>query len=105
MAALVGLAVVSVWTGQARADFAFGTPRNLGPQINSSDCASTIRPSRPTAWSCTFSPAGPAAYGDADLYVAKRATTQDEWYGAQNLGPARQHAPQRSPGRASRPTV
>ncbi len=82
----VGLALASVWAGQVRGDFLLGTPKNLGPQINSS--ANEYDPALSAdALELYFQSSRPGGYGDSDLYVAKRASVRDEWQAAQNLGP------------------
>lgn len=87
VAAMVALAAVSAWTGQARADFAFGTPVNLGPGINSSEREYDPAISA-DGLELYFQSYRGGGYGACDLYVAKRATTGDPWYGVQNLGSA-----------------
>jgi Tol biopolymer transport system component len=86
MVAVVGLMVTSVWMGQARADWLFGTPKNLGPQVNSSDFEYDPALSA-DGLELYFQSPRSGGYGGADLYVATRMTVQDEWQAAQNLGP------------------
>jgi beta-lactamase regulating signal transducer with metallopeptidase domain len=66
--------------------FEFGTPTNLGPNVNTSskDAGSTI-----SADGCTiyFGSDRPGGYGDWDVYVATREGTDSEWGPAVNLGP------------------
>ena len=79
------LAVVSVWVEKAGADFIFGTPVNLGPTVNSSsdDLGTEISADGLELY---FSSNRPGGFGDWDLYVALRATTQDDWGTPMNLG-------------------
>ncbi len=70
----------------ARADFTFGQPQNLGPNINSSsiDAGTNI-----SADGCTlyFSSNRPGGRGGWDLWVATRLTTDADWGPPENLGP------------------
>ncbi len=65
----------------------FGTPVNLGPNINTSsrDAGPTI-----SADGCTiyFGSERAGGYGDYDVYVATRESTDSEWGPAVNLGPS-----------------
>ena len=65
--------------------FNFGTPTNLGPNVNtlSGDGAPSI-----SADGCTlyFDSDRPGGYGDWDLYVATRKSRDDEWGPPVNLG-------------------
>jgi len=84
---LLAIAAVAVLVsgGSANADFAFGAPTNLGPTLNSS-----ARDEEPGAsadglslyW-CSLRAGG---YGNYDLWMATRATTQDAWGAPANLG-------------------
>ncbi len=81
---IVGL--VLTWTGRLRADFAFGTPVNLGSRVNSSDNEYDPAVSA-DGLELYFQSSRPGGKGDSDLYVARRASVQDEWQTAANLGP------------------
>ncbi len=70
----------------ANADFTFGTPTNLGPTFNSSNW--DITPSIPAnGLTLYFTSDRPGGYGSWDLWVATRATTEDDWGTPVNLGP------------------
>jgi hypothetical protein len=86
MVAVAGLMLASAWVGQARGDYIFGTPKNLGPQVNSSDFEYDPALSA-DGLELYFQSPRSGGYGGADLYVATRVTVQDEWQAAQNLGP------------------
>lgn len=81
-----GLVLAALWAGPAQADFVFGAPVNLGPNINSYE-----REYDPTisadGLELYFQSYRAGGYGASDLYVAKRATVQDAWEDVQNLGP------------------
>ncbi|MCJ7674631.1 MAG: hypothetical protein MUO33_05705, partial [Sedimentisphaerales bacterium] len=66
--------------------FNFGTPVNLGPNINSSsdDGASRISAD---GLSLYFNSDRPGGYGYYDLYVAARENADEEWGPPANLGP------------------
>ncbi len=70
----------------AKADFTFGTPINLGPTVNSS--ANDFLPSiSADGLSLFFSSRRPGGYGDPDIWVTTRETTDDDWGEPVNLGP------------------
>jgi Tol biopolymer transport system component len=82
--ALVGLTLASVWTGRVRGDFLFGTPKNLGPEINSA--ANEYDPALSADGLELYFQSYRGGYGGADLYVARRAGVHEEWQAAENLG-------------------
>lgn len=73
--------------GRAKADFTFGEPTNLGPTINSPH----------SDFTGSFSSDGLEMYFDSnrsggswdtfDIYVSRRATTDDAWGTPEKLGP------------------
>ena len=70
----------------ANADFTFGTPTNLGPNVNTSagdepDCFSS---DGLELYLCSDRPGG---YGGWDICVARRPTIDDDWGTPVNLGP------------------
>jgi len=80
------VAAVVLGGGRAKADFTFGRPTNLGPNINSSSWTNL----------CWMTADGlemyiasnrPGGYGSLDLYVATRESTDDDWGPPVNLGP------------------
>jgi Tol biopolymer transport system component len=81
---LVGIVATIVIGGNARADFTFGEPINLGPNINSSSCDDglTISSDGLSIIFCSDRP----SEGSWNLYMAARDTTEDEWGPAVNLG-------------------
>ncbi|MCX5643588.1 MAG: LamG domain-containing protein [Phycisphaerae bacterium] len=82
----VCVAVILVADSGVRADFTFGQPVNLGPNINSSsiDAGTSI-----SADGCAlyFSSTRPGGRGGWDLWVATRLTTDADWGPPENLGP------------------
>ncbi|MBL7186630.1 MAG: PD40 domain-containing protein [Phycisphaerae bacterium] len=70
----------------AKADFTFGEPINLGPTVNSSagDNAPYISADGLALY---FHSVRPGGYGDKDLWVTTRPTTNDIWTEPVNLGP------------------
>lgn len=83
---LEAAACLLLWGQTAWADFTFGEPVNLGPNVNSE------------AWEYThcvsadnlelyFGSYRDGGYGASDIYVCTRETTEDEWGPAENLGP------------------
>jgi len=82
-----GIGSSDIWmTTRATKSAPWGPPVNLGPKINSS--ASDAFP-----WISAgglelyFSSLRSGGYGSADIYVARRATANDPWGEAVNLGP------------------
>ncbi len=70
----------------AKADFTFGTPTNLGPTVNTS--YNDNHPSiSADGLSLVFMSRRPGGFGDGDLWVSTRATTDDDWGETVNLGP------------------
>ena len=70
----------------AKADFIFGTPTNLGPMVNSSANEGSPNISA-DGLELYFNSNRPGGSGGNDLWVSTRATTDDEWGEAVNLGP------------------
>ena len=81
---LIGFIVLTI-SNRVKADFAFGTPTNLGPIVNSTE--SEYGPNI-SAGSLAhyFTPSRSGGYGGFDLYVAKRQTLNDDWNSPVNLG-------------------
>lgn len=82
-----GLGGLDIWVAtRATIDDAWRTPVNLGPPVNSSyhevePCASA------DGLELYFHSLRPAGCGDADIWVATRATPNDRWASPVNLGP------------------
>ncbi|MHC4676379.1 MAG: TolB family protein, partial [Planctomycetota bacterium] len=70
----------------AKADFTFGEPSNLGSTVNSSanDDVATIATDDLSLYFCSVRSGG---YGNYDLWVTTRPTTDDPWGTPTNLGP------------------
>jgi len=83
---LVGFVAAMVGGGSAKADFAFGEPKNLGPSVNSSstDAAPCISADGLSLYFFSLRPGG---YGGWDIWVTTRDTTDEEWGPPVNLGP------------------
>ena len=91
---LVGFITAIVFASgrSAKAEFAFGTPTNLGPTINRGptinsfyeDSAPSISSDGLTLY---FSSDRSGGLGSFDLWVATRSTADDEWGTLVNLGP------------------
>jgi hypothetical protein len=79
------LAALVISEGPANADFTFGKPQNLGPPVNDSYGVRGMCISR-DGLSLYFSSDRPGGYGDYDLWVATRETTDDNWGDPVNLG-------------------
>ena len=83
---LAGIAAVIVVGGEsANADFIWGTAVNLGPNVNSSsnDAGASISADGLTLY---FSSNRPGGKGGYDLWYTTRATINDDWGPAVNLG-------------------
>jgi Tol biopolymer transport system component len=70
----------------ANADYIFGTPMNLGLTVNSSAVDATPSISADDL-SIFFLSMRPGGLGSRDIWVATRATTDDDWGAPVNLGP------------------
>jgi hypothetical protein len=67
-------------------DDPWAEPVNLGPMVNST--ANDFRPSiSPDGMELYFSSDRPGGFGYGDLYVTRRATTENDWSEPVNLGP------------------
>lgn len=73
-------------TNNARADFAFGTPKNLGPAVNSEDDISGVCISQ-DGLCLYFGSTRPNGFGNYDLWATTRETPDSEWGAPANLGP------------------
>ena len=82
---LVLLLALGLAAKVANADFTFGTPTNLGPTVNSSaeDWTPSISADGLELYFCSTRPGG---YGGYDIWVTRRATTDDPWGTPVNLG-------------------
>jgi len=65
----------------------WGTPVNLGPQVNSTGCDAGASISADNLALYFYSQDRPGGYGGYDLWVSTRETTEDDWGEAVNLGP------------------
>ena len=70
----------------ANADFIYGKPTNLGPNVNSAfeDAGQSISADGLKLYISSNRPGGT---GDWDIWVTSRATLHDDWSVPQNLGP------------------
>ena len=90
---LAFVAAIVVGGGNAIADFTFGEPTNLGPRINSpaDECLGCISEDGLSLyffdWTGSKYDVRPDGYGQEDIWIAMRATTDDDWEEPQNLGP------------------
>jgi Tol biopolymer transport system component len=82
---LVLVLVLGLAVEVAKADFIWGTPTNLGPEVNSSsnDAGASISADGLTLY---FSSNRPGGEGGYDLWYTTRATINDDWGPAENLG-------------------
>jgi len=71
--------------GNAKADFVFGTPTNLGPKVNST-AADPLPSVSADELELYFESYRSGGHGSADVWVTKRATIDNEWGQATNLG-------------------
>lgn len=82
----VSVCIIVLCSNDAKADFTFGEPTNLGPTVNSS-----VEDERPSisadGLSLYFNSILPGGYGSFDIWMTTRATTADEWGEPVNLGP------------------
>lgn len=85
---IIGTAIAIMTNGRsAKADFAFGTPTNLGPPINTEaeEAHTNISADGLTLY---FSSSDRSPnHEKKDIWVSRRAKTDDEWGEPENLGP------------------
>jgi len=83
---LVAVSILLAVDRDAKADFTFGTPTNLGPTVNSTshDADTSISAD---GLSLYFNSTRPGGSGSYDIWVTKRETAQDSWGEPINLGP------------------
>ena len=82
---LIMVLVLSVVTEQSNADYTFGTPTNLGAQINSPYHEEEM--TMPAdGLSVFFVSNRPGGCGHYDIWVAKRQSKEDSWGEPENLG-------------------
>ena len=69
-----------------KADFVFGEPMNLGPPVNSSyrECDPSLSADGLELY---FNCIRAGGSGGMDLWVAKRASVDEDWEQPENLGP------------------
>jgi Tol biopolymer transport system component len=82
---LVLILALGLATEVANADFIWGTPTNLGPEVNTSYGEAGVCISA-NGLELYFSSNRPGGYGDLDLWVTKRPTIEDDWGDPENLG-------------------
>jgi hypothetical protein len=82
---IVVASMILIGSNSAKADYIFGEPKNLGPNVNSQfeDASQTISIDELSFYLASNRPGG---FGDWDLWITSRATTMDEWEEPQNLG-------------------
>ena len=81
-----GLGDFDIWVSRrATKEDAWGVPLNLGPRVNSSsgDGCAWISPDGLELY---FSSTRSGGYGDYDIWVSRRATKDEPWGQAENLG-------------------
>ncbi len=78
--------VLGLVTEVAKADFVFGAPTKLGPTVNTSSEEFNASISA-DGLSLYFISNRPGGVGGRDIWVATRATTDDDWGEPVNLGP------------------
>ncbi len=83
---LVSVLLLSFATNPAMADFSFGTPINLGPQINSPNSDFTGCVSADGLSLYFASNRDPGGYQDFDLWIATRSTIHEDWGTAIHMG-------------------
>ena len=82
-----GYGSMDIWmTTRAAMNAPWRPPVNLGPRVNSSSSDVCMWVS-PDALELNFQSWRPGGYGDADIYATHRATQNDPWAEAVNLGP------------------
>jgi len=86
---LVFVAAIMVSGGNAKADFVFGEPNNLGAPINSSydECMPYISADGLSFYFGEYLNNRSDGYGGTDIWLSTRDTIEDGWSTPENLGP------------------
>ena len=87
--AIVGFVVLFRLAGRdAKADFVFGTPTNLGPAVNSQYYEDSVNISADglELYFISPQPGGPDDFDLFDIYVTTRSDTEPNWSEPENLG-------------------
>jgi len=82
---LIVLILLICVSGNAKADYMFGTPTNLGLPVNTADGEGSPTISTDDL-SLYFSSMRPGGHGISDIWVTTRSTTSDPWEEPINLG-------------------
>ena len=86
LASFVFVTALAAGGENARADFTFGKRVDLGPAVNSPHVEGNPIISR-NALELYFLSTRPGGYGGWDIWMSKRASAEDPWGPAVNLGP------------------
>ncbi len=97
MSAILVLGMIAPTT---KADFAFGEPTSLGPTVNSSAIDGHASISADGLSLFFYSERSAGGYGGRDIWVATRATIEEDWTSVENVGP-----PVNTPYRESAPSI
>ena len=86
---VVFIAAVIISHGNARADFIFGEPDNLGTPINSiyDECGPYVSADGLSLYFTGFQNTRPGGSGEMDIWLATRESKNDNWATPVNLGP------------------
>ena len=89
MTILVWVVAIMVGGGNAKADFIFGEPTNLGAPVNSSydECTPNISADGLSLYFGEYLNNVPSGYGGMDIWRSTRDTVEDDWGVPENLGP------------------
>ena len=83
---MVLVLTLALFAYNTNADYTFGTPTNLGPEVNSSDY--DFSPSiTADGLQLYFESDRPGGVGTYDIWMSTRATKADDWGAPTNLGP------------------
>jgi outer membrane protein OmpA-like peptidoglycan-associated protein/tetratricopeptide (TPR) repeat protein len=80
-----GYGKLDIWMTYKKPDGKWGTPINLGPEINSEGIEERpfMHPDNQTLY---FASDGRKGFGNADLFIARRHETGGKWNSAENMG-------------------
>ena len=86
---LVLVAIFILGDRKVIADFVFGTPENLGPEINTSygEACPCLSPDGLSLYFCDGWSIAPGGYGLQDIWMCTRATLDEPWERPTNIGP------------------
>ena len=86
---IVSIVALIAAGGNAKADFAFGQPNNLGTPVNTvyDECAPYVSADGLSLYFSEYLNNAPSGHGGSDIWLSTRESADDPWGTPENLGP------------------